>query len=66
MRYTLKEKPTYEKIRTIPAGEMLMLNMFTLALLEREIKEEIRRAELSLKWVQGTQRVKNEQGGKNG
>lgn len=66
MRYIQKEMPTYEKVRQLPIGEMLLLNMLTLLLLEQEIKEEIRRAKLSLKWVQGAQRVKEEQGGQNG
>lgn len=61
-----EKQPTYEKIREIPVKELLLLQASTLKILEKEIKREVSRASLALSWIQGIQRLKNEQGGNDG
>lgn len=65
MHYT-EQKPTYEEIRNIPVLALLEMNNYTLKRLERQIRRELNRAHLALKWIKGVQRIKKSQGGHNG
>ncbi len=65
MHYT-DPKPTYEKIRSIPVLALLEMNDYTLKRLERQIRYELNRAHLALKWIKGVQKIKKSQGGHNG
>lgn len=65
MRYT-RQQPTYEKIRNIPVLALLDMNIYTLKRLEREIRREVDRACLALKWIKGVQRIKRSHGGQDG
>lgn len=53
-----QNKPTYERIRKLPALTLINMSWDELKQIEREIKQEINRVTLALKWIQGIQRVK--------
>ena len=54
-----QNKPAYERIRKLPVLTLLGLDWAELKQLEQDIKHEIDRATLALKWVQGIQRIKS-------
>ena len=53
-----QNKPTYERIRKLPALSLISMSWDELKQIEREIKQEMNRVTLALKWIQGIQRVK--------
>jgi hypothetical protein len=53
-----QNKPTYEKIRKLPALTLINMSWDKLKKIEKEIKQENERALLSLKWLQGIRRIK--------
>lgn len=54
----MKNKPTYESVRKIPVIKLLQMSEWQLKRLEKRIKNEVFRAQLALKWIQGIRRIK--------
>lgn len=62
-----KEKPMYEFIRSIPVFNLLEMPDKKLDQFEKQIKREVARAQLALRWIQGVRKLKDRKGGeKNG
>ncbi len=52
------EKPIYEKIRKIPVYMLLKMEAREIKRFEKNIRREIARAELALRWLQGVKKLK--------
>lgn len=62
-----KEKPMYEFIRSIPVFNLLEMPDKKLDQFEKQIKREVARAQLALRWIQGVKKLKSQKtGGGNG
>jgi len=57
MHYS-QNRPTYERIRKLPALTLINMSWDELKKIEKDIKQEMNRATMALKWIQGIQRVK--------
>lgn len=57
-----------EEIRQIPVIYLIDLEMSALDKIEKQIKDEVRRTQLALKWIQGIKQIKmaSKDGGANG
>lgn len=57
-----------EEIRQIPVIYLIDLEMSALDKIEKQIKDEVRRIQLALKWIQGIKQIKmaSKDGGANG
>ena len=57
-----------EEIRKIPVMYLLDMEMAAINRLEKQIREEIRRTNLALEWIQGIKSIKSasQKGGRNG
>ena len=53
-----KNKPAYERIRKLPVLTLIKMSWDELKKIEKDIKQEMNRATMALKWIQGIQRVK--------
>lgn len=53
-----QNRPTYERIRKLPALTLMNMSWDELKKIEKDIKQEMNRATMALKWIQGIQRVK--------
>lgn len=53
-----QNRPTYERIRKLPALTLINMSWDELKKIEKDIKQELNRVTMALKWIQGIQRVK--------
>ena len=53
-----QNRPTYERIRKLPALTLINMSWDELKKIEKDIQQEMNRATMALKWIQGIQRVK--------
>ena len=53
-----QNRPTYERIRKLPAMTLINMSWDELKKIEKDIKQELNRVTMALKWIQGIQRVK--------
>lgn len=53
-----QNRPTYERIRKLPVLTLINMSWDELKKIEKDIKQELNRVTMALKWIQGIQRVK--------
>ncbi|MBE6446508.1 MAG: hypothetical protein E7021_03810 [Alphaproteobacteria bacterium] len=53
-----QNRTTYERIRKLPALTLINMSWDELKKIEKDIKQELNRVTMALKWIQGIQRVK--------